>query len=339
MTDPVLVEVMRGPLAESRHRGAVAVTDADGRSVLALGDVERAIFPRSAIKALQALPLVESGAADDLGFGDAELALAAASHAGEPPHVAAVARMLGRCGLDAGALACGAHWPLDQPSAHALIRAGQTPSALHNNCSGKHAGFLCAASAMGSDHHGYTAVSHVVQREVRAAIESLAGVSLGEEVTAIDGCSAPTWAVPLKRLATAFARYGTGHGLPPHRARAAARIRAACAAKPYYVAGSGRFVTELMARLGGRLFVKTGAEGVVCAALPEQGIGMAVKCDDGASRAAEVVIAALVVRFLPLDAADRAVLERLIWPVLRNWNGRDVGMLRPTELVAAPRSR
>src|ERR1700704_1398278 len=142
MRNPVLVEVLRGALVESRHHGAVAVVDADGATVLALGDVAQAVYPRSAVKPLQALPLIESGAADRFGFGVEELALACASHSGEPGHVATVTRMLERAGLDPSALKCGAHWPIHQPSAHALARSGGLVSALHNNCSGKHAGFL-----------------------------------------------------------------------------------------------------------------------------------------------------------------------------------------------------
>src|SRR5436305_5892465 len=239
MRNPVLVELVRGTLVESRHRGAVAVVDADGAAVLALGDVGQLVYPRSAVKPLQALPLIESGAADRFGFGDEEIALACASHGGEPAHVEVASRRLARAGLDAAALECGAHWPSYQPATQALARCGGAPSALHNNCSGKHAGFLCVACAAGVDHRGYVAADHFVQREVRAALESLTGVGLDEDVCGIDGCSIPTWAVPLERLALAFARFGTGRTLEQKRASAAARIRAACAAQPYYVAGIG----------------------------------------------------------------------------------------------------
>jgi len=330
MGNPVLVEVVRGALTESRHRGAVAVVDADGATVLALGDVAAPVYPRSAVKPLQALPLVESGAADRYGFGDEELALACASHGGEPAHVEVAARMLARAGLDAGALECGTHWPSHQPSSQALARSGGAPSALHNNCSGKHAGFVCVACAAGVDHRGYVAAEHVVQREVRAAVEDLTGVGLSADVCGIDGCSIPTWAVPLTALAHAFARFGTGRDLAPERAKAAARLRAACAAQPYYVAGTGRFCTEIMKRFGARVLVKTGAEGVFCGALPEQGIGVALKCDDGATRAAEVAMAAMIARFLPLTEDERGALERFVLPTLRNWNGIEVGGLRPT---------
>jgi L-asparaginase II len=332
MSNPVLVEALRGNLVESRHCGAVAVADPSGGLAFALGDIERPVYPRSAIKALQALPLVESGAADRYGLGDEELALACASHNAEPSHVATAASMLARAGLDAAALKCGAHWPIHQPSAHALARAGGQASALHNNCSGKHAGFLCTACAMQAGTDNYFEPSHPVQREVRAALESLTGATLAQDICAVDGCSVPTWAVPLDALARGFARFATGAGLPPERAKAAARLRAACAQQPWHVAGTGRFCTEIMRAFGARVFVKTGAEGVACAALPELGLGIAVKCDDGAGRAAEVVLAATLARFLTGEA-DRAALARFVRPVLRNWNGIEVGSLRSTAAI------
>src|ERR1041385_7772520 len=178
MSNPILVETVRGAMVESRHRGAVAVVDADGTTVLALGDVARPVYPRSAVKPLQALPLVESGAAERYGFGDQEIALACASHGGEPAHVEMASRMLARAGLDGGALECGAHWPSHQPSTQALARSGATASALHNNCSGKHAGFLCLACAALVEHQGYVKAEHLVQREVRGALESLTGAGL-----------------------------------------------------------------------------------------------------------------------------------------------------------------
>jgi L-asparaginase II len=330
MSNPVLVEVVRGRLVESRHCGAVAVADADGHAVRALGDVERPVYPRSAIKALQALPLIESGAADRFGLMDEELALACASHSGEPAHVAAATRMLAAVGLDASALKCGAHWPINQAAAQALALGGGVATALHNNCSGKHAGFLCTACALDADRETYVQPPHPVQREVKAVLESLGGATIGEDVCAVDGCSVPTWALPLNALARAFARFGAGAGMGAERAKAAARLRAACATHPWHVAGTGRFCTEIMRRFGARVFAKTGAEGVFCAALPEQGLGIAVKCDDGAARAAEVMLAATLARLLP---DDRAALEPFVRPALRNWNGIVIGRLQPTEAL------
>jgi L-asparaginase II len=333
MSDPILVEAWRGPLVESRHRGAVAVADAEGKLVLSVGDVETPVFPRSAVKALQALALVETGAADRYGLSDEELALTCASHSGEPAHVEGVTRMLAKAGLDVSALACGTHWPSSHPAAFALAKSG-TASALHNNCSGKHAGFLCLACAMGVDHFGYWRSDHSVQQKVRGVLEDLTGAALGADRCAVDGCSVPTWAIPLKNLAHAFAKFGTGRELQPERASAAARLRAACTQNPWYVAGTGRFCTEIMKLLGARVFVKTGAEGVYCGALPELGLGIAIKCDDGASRAAETVMAAIIARFLPLEAAERGSLARFAAPTLRNWNGIEVGALKVTDALA-----
>lgn len=335
MSNPVLVEVLRGGLVESSHRGAVAIVDADGAMVLAVGDIAKPVFPRSAVKPLQALPLVECGAAERYAFGDEELALACASHSGEPAHVEVVARMLSHAGLDVSALACGTHWPSSQTAAFALARAGAAPSALHNNCSGKHAGFLCVACAMGVDHLGYWRPEHAVQRQVRAVLEDLTGVALPDDDRAVDGCSVPTWAISVANLARAFAKFGTGHGLTPVRAKAAARLRAACAQKPWYVAGTGRFCTEIMRLLGPRVLVKTGAEGVFCAALPDLGYGIAIKCDDGAGRAAEAIMAASIGRFVRLDDAERAMIASFARPTLRNWNGIEVGSLRVSEAIAA----
>jgi L-asparaginase II len=333
MVNPVLIEVMRGALVESRHAGAVAVTDATGTLILRVGDVDQPVYPRSAVKGLQAIPLVETGATDRLHLTDEELALACASHGGEPGHVATAIGILAKAGLDARALACGAHWPSHQPSAYALARVAAAPSPLHNNCSGKHAGFLCVAGALGAPHLGYTAPSHPVQREVKQVLESLAGVDLAEDRCAIDGCSVPTWAIPLSALARAFSRFGCGEGLSPARAQAAARLRAACAAKPWHVAGTDRFCTRVMETFGARVFVKGGAEGMFCAALPGQGYGVAIKCDDGAGRAAEAIMATLIARLLPLSSAEDALLGTYIRPTLRNSAGIAVGQLRPAEAL------
>ena len=338
--NPVLVDVLRGSTVESSHRGAYAVVDADGAVHSSSGDIQRPVFPRSAVKVLQALPLVASGAAERWGLTDEELALACASHGGEQRHVQAAASMLAKAGLDASALECGTHWPYYEGATKALARAGHEPTALHNNCSGKHAGFVCLgcmlAGAQDSPQdkrnftRGYLQPQHPVMREVSAALQASTGWDLSTTAVGTDGCSIPTYAVPLRHLAHAFARIGSGIGLSPGHALAARRLRQAVAAAPFMVAGSGRFDSRVMERLGARVFCKVGAEGMYCAALPELGLGVAVKMDDGNNaRACEVVMAALIEKLLPLDDADSAFMGGLSTPRLVNWNGIEVGRLMP----------
>ena len=341
LMNPLLVEVMRGAAVESAHRGAIAVVDADGAMLAALGDVERPIFPRSAVKVLQALPLVASGAAEQLGLDDEELAIACASHGGEARHAQTAARMLEKAGLDASALECGAHWPYQEDAARALAVRGEAPSALHNNCSGKHAGFLCLACALHGRGpglrgfvKGYVGADHPVMREVSAALQSATGYDLAATARGTDGCSIPTFAIPLRHLALAFARVATGVGLAPAHARAAQRLRRAVAKAPFMVGGTGRFDTRVMERLGERVFCKVGAEAVYCAALPERGLGIAVKIDDGNNaRAAEVVMAATIEALVVLDDGEAAFMRSLSAPTLRNWNGIEVGGLRASETL------
>ncbi|WP_353642181.1 asparaginase [Mesorhizobium sp. WSM2239] len=333
MTDPVLVEVLRGGLVESAHRGALAVFDADRKPIWEVGDTARPVFPRSAVKAIQALPLVESGAADAYGFGDRELALACASHSGEEAHIELARSILARAGLSEAALECGAHWPSQQAAMVALAREGKMPTGLHNNCSGKHAGFICVCCNAGIDHRGYIAAGHKLQEMVREAMEDVTGAAHGPGNRGTDGCSIPTYAVPLKNLAIGFAKMATGQGLSPGRAKAAKRLFAACMAEPFYVAGTGRADTALMQSAPGRIFVKIGAEGVYCAAVPELGLGIALKCDDGAGRAAEVAISAVLASLFARNEALSAKLTELANPALTNWNGIAVGSSRPTAVL------
>jgi L-asparaginase II len=334
MTNPIVVEVLRGGRVESAHRGAGAVVDAGGRVVFAFGDVERPVYPRSAVKALQALPLIESRAADRLALSEKEIALACASHSGEDAHVALAGAMLAKAGRDESALECGAHWPLGEAAARALARSGRSPGPLHNNCSGKHAGFVCLACASGIEPRGYVAPGHPVQREVTAALADVTLARLGEENRGVDGCSIPTYAIPLRSLARGFARFATGQGLSPRRAQAATRIRSAVAAHPAVVAGAGRFDTEVMTILGKRAFAKAGAEGAFCAALPELGLGLAVKADDGGARAAQAMVAALLRRFGGFDECLKERLAPFAAPRFVNWAGIEVGSLRPAGPLA-----
>ncbi len=323
--DELLVEVLRGGAVESRHPGSAVVVDADGAMLFAAGDAERPVFTRSTVKALLALPLVESGAADRLGLDDQELALACASHVGLPEHASVAAGMLAKAGQSPDCLECGTHWPTARDGQLALASRNQRPSALHNNCSGKHAGFVCLACDSGDTVSGYVQPEHPAMRRTTAAVSEITGAAMDERNRAIDGCGIPTYAIALRSLATGFARFGSGSGLSADRAAACARLRAAVVANPALVAGPGRFDTVLMQQYGGAVFSKMGAEGVHVLALPEFGLGIAVKCADGASRAAEVAAASLAARYLA--ASD--VLEGLVRPVLRNWAGTEVGGIRP----------
>ena len=287
-----------------------------------------------------ALPLVESGASDRFALTDEELALACASHGGEPLHAQTAAAMLAKAGLDAAALECGAHWPYHDGALKALAAAGTSPTALNNNCSGKHAGFICLGCWMAEEKdrrdfvRGYIGPDHPVMREVTAALQATTGFDLTSAPVGTDGCSIPTHAIPLRHLAHAFARVGSGVGLRAGHARAALRLREAVAKAPFMVAGTGRFDSRVMQHFGQRVFCKIGAEGVYCAALPELGLGVAIKMDDGNNaRACEVAMAALIEKLLPLNEADAAFMRDFSDVALVNWNGIEVGRLR----AAAPR--
>jgi len=327
MTNPVLVEVTRGPLVESRHRAAAAVSLASGETVLAIGDVGAAVYPRSAIKPMQAMALIAAEGSESLRLGGDQVALICASHSGEPEHLAGVRTLLSRFGLSEADLECGPQWPANREAANALVRAGVGASALANNCSGKHAGMLALAKLLGAATRGYVDPSHPVQRRVAALLEAMLGHAVDTAPCGVDGCSVPTWAVPLGALARGFARLVSPAGLAPRIARAAGIVAGAMAGAPFMVAGTGRFCTEIMAAPGTRAVVKTGAEGVMCAGLPGRGLGIAVKCDDGAGRAAETLMAHLLVAFGAADA-EAAVLRHYLTRPLRNAAGRHIGDVR-----------
>lgn len=326
MANPILVEVTRGSTVESVHRASAVVALASGETLLTLGDASRAVYPRSSIKAFQALPLVAAGGAEAYGFTDAEIALMCASHNGEPAHVETARSILAKAGFTEDSLECGAHWP-EKRFGYELAATGGRPAAVHNNCSGKHGGMLALARQIGVEPAGYVAPDHPVQREVAAAIDSLCDVRLDEAQCGTDGCSVPTWAIPMQKLAMGFARFATGEGLSGAHAAGAARIRSAIAAAPYMVAGADRFCTGVMEITGTRAMVKTGAEGMFCAALPERGLGIVVKCDDGAERAAEIVMAHLLAAYGAVGPEERR-FDRFLLKPIRNWNGIHTGDIR-----------
>jgi L-asparaginase II len=329
MSNPVLVEVTRGTVVESRHRGTAVVVDAAGTIVRAWGDVDRPVYPRSANKPLQALALVETGAAAHWNVDDAEVALACASHFGEPRHTEAVARWLGRVGLSAQDLECGAHAPYDPATAEAMLRAGQAPSALHNNCSGKHTGFLVTAAHCAEPTRGYVGHDHPVQRRVSATLAALCGVPLAALPWGVDGCGIPTLAMPLAALARGIAQVADPSRLAPARAAAAHRIAGAMAAHPLMIGGANSFASRVTAAMTGVVIAKSGAEGVYTAMLPRLGLGVALKIDDGAPRAAEAALVAVLARVAQLDDGARAQLDAVLAPDLRNRAGKVVGTVRP----------
>jgi L-asparaginase II len=308
-SNPVLAAATRSGAVESWHRGAVAVWH-DDELVLAVGDVQRPVFARSAVKPLQALPFLERGLADRLALPAAELAVMCASHDGTPLHTAAVRSLLARGGLREEQLGCGPHAPFDAASRDALRQAGVQPGKLHNNCSGKHAGFLLLARECGDDLARYLEPDCASQREVNAAVAAMLGVPAPVPV-GLDGCGAPTFVLPLAALARAFVRLARPDALPAARAAACRRIFAAAGEAPEYLAGERRFCTALLRAWPGRVFAKNGAEGVYAVALapdPARGrwrgaLGVAVKIDDGDERGYQCVVVDVLRRFGALPEA------------------------------------
>lgn len=326
---PVLVEVTRGAMTESRHRGHAIVVDPTGHVVRAWGDAEALVYPRSSIKPIQALPLVESGAADAFDLDDAELALACASHQAEPRHVDTVTAWLKRIGLTVDDLECGPQTPSGRKAARALFAAGNEPAPVHNNCSGKHSGMLTTAIHLGEPTRNYVALGHPVQQRILGIFETMCGLDLSTAPRGIDGCSVPVFGMPLGNLALGMARFADPTNQPEARQRAAARLRRAMAAEPFMVHGSGTFVTEFMTAAGEAVLVKGGAEGMFTAALPDHGLGVAVKIEDGAARASEVAMANILHSLGVFDDTMVAALSDWLAKPLRNWADVSIGAVRP----------
>lgn len=323
MTAPVaLAELWRGGILESTHLGHAVICGADGAVEAAWGDPGAIIFPRSSCKMLQALPLMESGAGAALT--DPQVALACASHQGAAIHTDMVARWLSDLDLSERDLRCGSHEPYDRDERDRLIRTDEQPCQIHNNCSGKHAGFLTMNRHLKGDAE-YVDPAHPLQTAIRAAFEEVTGEA--SPGYGIDGCSAPNFATSVAGLARAMAQFATASEAGDARSRAAHRLTRAMATHPEMVAGEGRACTELMRAMGGRVAIKTGAEAVFVAILPDQKKGIALKITDGGTRAAEAAIAALLVKLGALDADHPAARKRLN-VVQKNWRGIETGLLR-----------
>lgn len=326
--NPILAETIRGNWVENRHRGAYVVVDDHGTIIASAGDIERPIFPRSAIKSMQALPIFARHAEAQFHHTDEELALACASHHGEDDHVATANGLLTRIGLSAADLECGAHVPTNAAAREALRLSGAEPSPLQNNCSGKHSGMLSVALAMGVPTLGYVGREHEVQKAVRAAVEAVIGENLTEGKCGTDGCSIPTYAAPLQAFAYGFARMATGRGLSDELGHAARRLFDAATSHPHLVAGTGHPDTLLMTAFKGRLMQKVGAEGVQCGAIRDKGWGYALKCDDGNIAASQAMLAGLLLKLAEPDEDQRKLLESLAHQPIKSVRGAEVGELR-----------
>ncbi len=327
MSDAVaMAEIWRGAFLESVHRGHAVICDSKGDILHSWGNADALILPRSSSKMIQALPLVESGAADRFGLQTRHLALACASHQAAAIHVEPVSAWLKELGLQDSDLRCGPQPPRDQNMLHALIRKGRNPMRLHNNCSGKHCGFLTLSRHLGAGPE-YVAPDHPVQRNVHEAFEDVTGMESPGH--AVDGCSAPNHATTLRGMARAMAFFATASvDDSDGRRRAAARLVQAMMLHPELVGGEDRACTALMRAAAGRAAVKVGAEGVYAAIVPELKIGIALKIEDGAKRGAEVAMAALL-RHLGIIAPEDPALDLWMRPRIRNFAGIETGWMHP----------
>jgi L-asparaginase II len=308
--------------------------DERGRLLAHCGDAETPVYVRSAAKPFQAMPLLLAGGEKKFGLGDAEIALMCASHGGEPRHVQQTRKILRRGGFRPDDLACGAHSPMHEASARELVRRGEKPSALHNNCSGKHAGLLLACRALGLPHEGYTDPGHTLQRRIRTLVARYADIPEARITVAVDGCNLPVFRLPLSALAGSYARLMAGR-LPaedPAAAAARARIVRALTKQPFMVAGTGRFTTDFLAAGRGRWIGKEGAEGVYAVGLRPvarggKATGLAFKIEDGSARPRDAVTLAALERLGALPLEIRRALASYAEPPIQNALGLDVGRI------------
>lgn len=327
--NPIRVVVTRGQLVESVHLVDAAVVDRRGEVLAAGGQADLVTYWRSSAKPFQALPLVRRALDQDIELSDDEVAVMCASHAGEPAHVETVSRLLARFGLREQHLGCGAHPPLHEPSAIALWQAGETPRAIHSNCSGKHAGMLVHAKLLEADLASYLDPEHPVQRAILDAVAAFTGIAKERMVVSVDGCGAPVFGLPLTGMATAYARLASPDGLFDAATSAAAtRIARSMQERPFFVSGTGRLCTCLMEQLRPAVVAKGGAEGVYCAGLPERGWGIALKVRDGAARATGPAIVEILAALGIVDERAGEALAAFRSPVVRNVAGRPVGRIR-----------
>ena len=329
MSYELFVEVTRDGVVESRHFGAAVVCDFKGNIVESWGDIEDLVFPRSALKPMLAIHLVESGASDQYALNDAELSFACSSHQGERIHQNLVESWLGRLGLSEDHLACGAVLPEHTERAHELLLAGQQGCRIHHNCSGKHAGFLTTALHLNMSLTNYHQLDHPLQQMSLEILSDMACVDLRQYSIGIDGCGLPAPTMPLLQLAHATARFANPEELSDSRAQAIYRLHQAIINEPLYIAGHGTTVTELNEATKGVVLAKTGAEGIVTAALPQRGLGVAIKIADGSARARSVALMAILDYLGALTGDEKHKLQAHISPAVVNSRGCIVGEIRP----------
>ncbi|MCF6325785.1 MAG: asparaginase [Devosiaceae bacterium] len=327
-SNPVLAELLRNGWVENRHRGSFCISDDKGNIIASIGDIERAIFPRSAIKSMQALALFSSGAVEKFDLNETDIAIAIASHHGEPEHIAAVSSLLKKIECTEKDLQCGAHTPTNRKARNQLFSSGAKPGAIHNNCSGKHAGMLAVAKTLGVSIKEYWLLDHPVQKLVKASIEQVLGEKLSNNYCGTDGCSIPTFAASLKSFATGFARMATGSGFEDITKGSIKTIFDAAGNHPFLIGGTDVFDSEVMQVFEGNLICKIGAEGVFCGAIRNLGLGFSLKCDDGNMLAAQVMIAAMLDKYASPNSAQRKYLKQQQSKTLKNWRGLEVAIIK-----------
>jgi L-asparaginase II len=334
-----LAESVRGDVVESVHYGVVAVADADGRLVAGWGDVDTVTYPRSSLKPIQAVGLVESGAFDALGLDEAHLAMACASHRGEPEQVALVGDWLQRLGLPEEMLCCGLDLPADAGAAEAHLRAGGARSRVFHNCSGKHCGFLSLARHKGWDLGSYSDVAHPGQRLYREVLSELLGRDADSLPAGIDGCTLPTIALSVADAARAFARFAAARVAGEGRRAAIRRIQAAMRNRPDLLSGRGQATEIIVRHTGGRIILKGGAEAFLLAMAPKEGLAVALKIADGNSRGRMLALVEVLLAVGLVTAADADALRARLKVALRNSAGDEVGHVRACALTTADRDR
>jgi L-asparaginase II len=341
---PVLARVYRGPRVESSHRGSVAVVDERGTLLTGCGDPDAPVYVRSAAKPFQAIPLLEAGGEKAFRLTDDEIALMCASHGGEPRHAQTAERLLRKGRFKVSDLQCGAHAPMHEPSARALVRRDATPTPLHNNCSGKHAGMLLACRLLDLSPQDYVDPGHPLQRKIKTILARYADVAESEIAVAVDGCNLPVFRLPLSALARAYVRLLAARVAGESAAAAAARARLVRAMwrSPFLVAGTGRFTTDFLSAGSGRWIGKEGAEGVYVVGLAGRNgpaMGIAFKIEDGSARPRDAVTLDLLTKLGRLPESERRAFSSYAEPKLHNAIGAEVGRIEADAPIAKPSPR